>query len=92
MKSYFVCSLCYDGILGGGLIVDEDSIVYKTGKTTVAGKFRNLELRRDDIISLSWKRVLFPVATFEMRNGEKYSFLIFNKKRFMKVFDQNVPA
>ena len=37
MKSYFVCSLCYDGILGGGLIVDEDSIVYKTGKTTVAG-------------------------------------------------------
>lgn len=55
MKSYFVCSLCHNGILGGGLIVDENTITYKTGK---------------------------------MDNSEKYSFLIFNKRRFMKVYDR----
>lgn len=70
MSSYFLCSLCHNGILGGGLIVDEDTITYKTGKVTVEKRFRNLELRRDDIVSLSWKRYLFPVVTFEMSDGE----------------------
>ena len=47
--------------------------MYKTGKVTVDKKFRNLELNRDDIVALSWKWVIFPIATFEMKNGEKYS-------------------
>ena len=88
MKSYFVCSLCHNGILGGGLIVDESTITYKTGKVTVDKKYRNLILRRDDINALSWKQFIFPIASFEMKNGEKYSFLIFNKSRFMKVYNR----
>ena len=88
MKSYFVCSLCHNGILGGGLIVDESTITYKTGKVTVDKKYRNLVLRREDIAALSWKRIIFPMASFEMKNGEKYSFLIFNKRRFMKVYNR----
>ena len=88
MKSYFVCSLCHNGILGGRLIVDESTITYKTGKVTVDKKYRNLILRRDDINALSWKQFIFPIASFEMKNGEKYSFLIFNKSRFMKVYNR----
>ncbi len=88
MKSYFVCSLCHNGLLGGGLIVDENTITYKTGKVTVDKKFRNLTLCRSDIVDLSWKWIIFPVATFEMKNKEKYSFLIFNKRRFMKIYNQ----
>ncbi len=87
MKSYFVCSLCLNGLIGGGLIVDENTITYKTGKVTVNPKYRNLELSRSDIADLSWKRIIFPIATFEMKNAEKYSFMIFNKSRFMKVYD-----
>ena len=86
MKYYFICSLCHKGVLGGGLIVDEQAINYKTGKVTLDSKYRNLVLKRDEIGSLSWKWVLFPKATFEMKNGEKYSFLIFNKWRFMRVY------
>ena len=75
------------------MIVDEDSVTYKTGKITVDSRFRNLILRRDDISSLSWKWIVFPVATFEMKDGERFSFMIFNKWRFAKVFarinDQN---
>ena len=87
MKSYFVCSLCYNGILGGGLIVDDNTITYKTGKVTIDNKYRNLELKRSDIVNLSWNWIIFPVATFVMKNADKYTFLIFNKWRFMKVYN-----
>lgn len=87
MKNYFICSLCHNGVLGGGLIVDEHMLNYKTGKVTVESKYRDLVLNRDDILSVSWKWVIFPKATFEMKSGETYSFLIFNKRRFMKVYE-----
>ena len=67
MKSYFACSLCHNGLLGGGLIVDENTITYKTGKVTVDKKYRNLELNRSDIADLSWKSSVFPIVTFEMK-------------------------
>ena len=54
MKS-FVCSLCHNGILGGGLYLDSQSLTYKTNKLTV-----------------------------DMKNGELYKFIIFNKSRFEK--------
>ncbi len=91
MKSYFVCSLCRNGIIGGALVVEDDTITYKTGKVTVDRKYRNLVLDRASIVSVSWKWIVFPVATFEMRSGEKYTFLIFNKWRFTKVFFGFLP-
>ena len=90
VESYFVCSLFHHGLLGGGLIVDEDTVTYKTGKVTVDPKYRNLELRRSDIEDVSWKRIIFPVVTFRMKNGDEYSFMIFNQKRFIKVFNQTI--
>ena len=41
MKS-FVCSLCHNGIVGGGLYLDSQSLTYKTNKLTVGKKYRNL--------------------------------------------------
>ena len=55
MKKYFICSLCHNGVLGGGLIVDEKMLNYKTGKVTVDIKYRDLVLNRNDIHSVSWK-------------------------------------
>ncbi len=89
MKSHFICSiLCHQGILGGVLALDENTLTFKTGKVTVDPKYRNFELSRSDIVSLSWKWVVFPVATFEMVSGEKHGFLIFNKWRFMKAYER----
>ena len=42
----------------------------------------------DELAELTWKQILFPVATFHMKNGEKYTFLIFNKGRFCKYFQE----
>lgn len=90
MKRTFVCSLClyHNGILGGGLYVDETSVTYRTGKLTVAPMYRNLVLPLAEIERVEWKWVIFPVATFYMRNGERYKFLIYNKKGFEKCLEE----
>lgn len=85
MKS-FVCSLCHKGILGGGLYLDRQSLTYRTKKFTVDKKYKNLVLPLQEIRGISWKWIVFPVATVCMKNGEQYKFIIFNKIRFERWF------
>ena len=72
MRKVFVCSLIHNGILGGALYLDQQGVTYRTNKLTVDAKFRNLLLPLQDIDALTWKRMVFPVATFRMKNGEEY--------------------
>ncbi len=87
MKS-FVCSLCHNGILGGGLYLDSQSLTYKTNKLTVDPKYRNLVMPLQEIQEISWQRIIVPVATVTMQNGERYKFIIFNKSRFEKWYQE----
>ena len=80
--------ICHGGILGGGIYIDEESITYKTNKLTVDKKYKNLTLPLDEICELSWKWIVFPVATMRMTNGEQYKFIIFNKGRFNKYYTE----
>lgn len=66
MKS-FVCSLCHNGILGGGLYLDSQSLTYKTNKLTVDKKYRNLVLPMQKIKEISWKWIVFPIAIVNMK-------------------------
>jgi len=86
MKKVFICSLCRDGILGGALYLNESSLTYKTNKLTVDKAYRNLVLSLEKIENLTWKRIVFPIATFRMKSGEEYKFIIFNKRRFNKYY------
>ena len=88
MAKAFMCSLCHNGILGGGLYLDAESVTYKTQKLTVDAKYRNLVLPMQDIQALTWKQIIFPLATFQMKNGERFRFLIFNKPRFCRYFQE----
>ena len=89
MKKSFMCSLiCHNGILGGGIYIEENAITYKTNKLTVDRKFKNLVLPLIEIRELTWKWIIFPVATFHMNSGEKYKVIIFNKKRFQKHYTE----
>ncbi|MDD6187477.1 MAG: hypothetical protein PUB11_05435 [Oscillospiraceae bacterium] len=94
MKKTYMCSLCRNGILGGGLYLDSQAVTYKTQKLTVNEKYRNLIMPFDEIKDITWGRAIFPVATFNMKNGESYKFIIFNKKRFIKDFRDcaEIPA
>ena len=87
MKKSFMCSLrCHNGIVGGALNLDENSLTYKTNKLTVDRAYRNLVLPLNQIAELTWKWIVFPVATFHMTSGEKYKVMIFNKRRFQKYY------
>lgn len=85
---YFICSLCHNGILGGGLYMDNKSITYKTNKLTVDPTYRNLVLPMQEIKELSWQWVVFPIVTVHMKHGGSYKFMIFNKARFEKWFKE----
>lgn len=87
MKS-FICSLCHNGILGGSLHLDSQSLTYKTNKLTVDPKYKNLVLPIQEIRGISWKRIVFPIATVNMKNGEQYKFIIFNKSQFERCFQE----
>ena len=82
----FACSLCHNGILGGGLYLDSQALTYRTNKLTVDDKYRKLVLPMKEIKEISWKWIVFPVATVHMQNGELYQFIIFHKSRFSKWF------
>lgn len=42
MRKAFLCSLCYKGILGGGLYLEPESLTFRTNKLTVSKKLRNV--------------------------------------------------
>ena len=86
MRTAFMCSLIRNGILGGGLYLDQEAVTYRTQKLTVDKQYRNLVLPLDEIAEVTWKRIVFPVAAFHLKSGETYTFLIFNKTRFCKYF------
>lgn len=89
MKKSFMGSLiCHNGIVGGGVYIDEESITYKTNKLTVDKKYKNLVLPLNEICKLTWKWIVFPIATMQMTSGEQYKFIIFNKGRFNKYYTE----
>ena len=78
MKKYFVVSLVKNGILGGGIVGDEEAITYRTGKVTVPREYRNLVMKYADICQVTpgWLFIL-PTVTVKLKNGEEYKFAVF---------------
>ncbi len=91
MKQVFIASICREGILGGGIVADDEAITYKTGKATVSPRLKNLEMKYGDIRGFTKKWVFcFPVFSIEMNDGENYKFIIFNTKRFSSLLSDKV--
>ena len=89
MRKMFVASLCRNGILGGGLYVDAESVTYHTGKLTVPEKYRKLKMAFEEIMTVSSGWLLcFPTVTIKMRDQEKYRFIVFARKRFLYTLNQ----
>lgn len=88
MKKSFLCSLiCPNGIIGGTIYIENKSIMYLTNKLTVDSRYKNILLPINQISEITWKQIIFPIATFQMKNGEKYKAIIFNKKQFIKTLE-----
>ena len=68
--------------------MEPESITYRTQKITVDEKYRNLVLPLKEIKEVTWKWIVFPIATFHMKNGQDYKMIIFNKARFSKCYHE----
>ena len=89
MKSTFSVSLCKNGILGGWIVMEEESMTYRTGKVTIPEKYRNLVMRYQDILSVTEGPLLcLPTVTIRMKNDEEYKFIVFARKRFLAVLNE----
>ncbi|MBE6038597.1 MAG: hypothetical protein E7218_05260 [Anaerofustis stercorihominis] len=86
MKKYFIASLCKNGIIGGGITADYESVTYHCGKITLPEKYRKLQMRYENILSAETGRLfILPAVTMKMNNGEEYKFVIFARRRFMDI-------
>ena len=70
MKKIYAASLCKNGLLGGGLYIDDEKITFCTGKITVPSQLRNLELNFKDVVGIRKEKLfILPIAAIIMGNG-----------------------
>ena len=75
MKS-FVCSLCHNGILGGGLYLDSQSLTYKTNKLTVDKKYRNSLFSINHALQNGFKSIL---DKYKVSNSSLWGYSHFSR-------------
>ena len=84
MEKTYIASLCKNGLLGGGLFLDDERITYRTGKMTVPPEIRNLQLPYCRIKDVEKSRALIlPTVTVKMQNGQEWKFLVFGRESFL---------
>ena len=89
MKGHFIVSLCYNGILGGAITAEEESLVYRTGKVSVAKRLRHIEMRYADILSFEKGWIFcFPTVTLHMRDQQDYRYIVFGHERFCRLLQE----
>ena len=80
----YAASLCWHGLLGGGLILDDERVTYRTGKITVPPEIRNLALPFCRIQNVEKSKALFlPTVTIRMKDGNEWKFLVFGRNSFL---------
>lgn len=86
MKKIFAASLCYKGLVGGGITVDDFAITYRTNKLTVPKHLKEIHMLIKDIEKIENTRaaLLVPAVEIHMKSGQSYKFIIFGRKNFEK--------
>ncbi|MDE6260952.1 MAG: hypothetical protein K2M42_08875 [Oscillospiraceae bacterium] len=84
MEKTYVASLCWHGLLGGWLILDDERVTYRTGKLQVPPEIRNLQLPFCRIKNVKKSKALFlPTVTIGMGDGREWKFLVFGRNGFL---------
>ena len=81
--------MCKNGILGGGIVANEESVTYHTGKVTIPDKYKKIEMKYVDIKNFTVGRLfILPTVTLKMNHGEEYKFVVFARKRFVNLLKE----
>ena len=91
-RESFACSMWYYGIgiLGGNLVLDNSTLTYEIQRQRrdIEERYWRLVLPFDEIEEIKWKRIVFPLAIFRMKNQEEYRMFIFSKRCFMACYEK----
>ena len=88
MREAFAASLCWYGAQGGGLYADDKGLVFRAQKLTLPDDLKKFGFAYSEIKSASRCRAfVFPAVNILLENGEKYKFIVFDRKRLMKILD-----
>lgn len=89
MKEAFYGSLCYEGLRGGAIQVNDQAVIYKNQTLTLPDEYKNIEMPFQDIEKVEKGRAgLFPAVTIYLKNGKKYKLVVFNRKKFLGCLGQ----
>lgn len=86
MQKIYKGSLCCDaGILGGSIMLTDESIIYKTQKL-LPDKYKKVTIPIVEIESVtsSHAMLIFPAVNIKTKNNGDYKLLIFNRGKFLK--------
>lgn len=92
MKVCFAASICVHGVQGGAVYLLDDGFLFRCQKASMEAQYKKLKILYTGIKSVSTgKRVLFvPTTVMETKNGRTYRFLIFRRKKFMRLIRQKL--
>lgn len=84
MRKVYAASIVWKGILGGGIIVEDDKMTYRTGKLFIPERIKNLEMKFCEIqmIRCGWL-LCFPSIEVILP-AESYRFILFNRRSLLK--------
>ena len=85
MKSYYLASLCKNGLLGGGLVADETALHYHTNKLTVPPETRHIIMPYEEMLRVVPGRLLcFATLSFSMKDGKTWKYVVFGRRKLLE--------
>ncbi len=89
MELNFYGSLCYQGLRGGAIGLNDDYVIYRNQTATLPAEYKNIVIQIKNIESVEKGRsFIFPAVTIRCAGQKKYKFVIFNRNGFLKALKQ----
>lgn len=88
MRQCFYASLCHQGLRGGAIFVDDNSITYQNQTLTIPEAYKNIEIPFQEIRKIEKGRVLLLPAVTVCLHDRKYRFVIFGRKKFLTILEK----
>ena len=93
-KTYtYMASLCWRGLLGGWLVIDDERVTYHTGKLQVPAEIRELSMPFCRITGVERSKLAFlPTVTIRLQNGREWQLLVFGRGGFLRRLETAMAA
>lgn len=89
----YMASLCWRGLLGGWLVIDDERVTYHTGKLQVPAEIRELPMPFCRITAVERSKLAFlPTVTIRLQNGREWQFLVLGRKSFLRYLEKAMTA